>query len=161
MRWRWVEAEWQWSEKAEQGQYQRYPSERSPYEYKLRRKEDARVVRFHFFFRKKEVELERSGKQEPEVGEEVKLWAAWRSWERWLFPKTGAKWKIDVFYIFRLEVTEGQISAIRDEERVERCEREKGAEIGWVTSFQRFVCETENFVWNSLIYCKQMKMNSG
>ena len=35
-------------ERAEQGQYQRYPYERSPGDYKLRRQEIAKEVRFEF-----------------------------------------------------------------------------------------------------------------
>ena len=38
-----------------------------------------------------------------------------------------------------------------------KCEREKLVEIRRMTSFERFVSETENLVLNSLIYCKPMK----
>lgn len=37
------------------------------------------------------------------------------------------------------------------------CEREKRAKIGRMTSFERFVSERENFVMNSLVYCKPVK----
>ena len=37
------------------------------------------------------------------------------------------------------------------------CEQEKRAEIRRMTSFERFVSETENLVWESLIYCKPVK----
>ena len=68
------DTKWQWSEKAEQGQYKIYPSESSPGEYILKRKGDAKEVWFHFF---RKTEVERSGMQEPEVGEEVEC-LAWR-----------------------------------------------------------------------------------
>ena len=35
MKWRWVDTKWRWDETAMQGQYQRYPSERSPGDYRL------------------------------------------------------------------------------------------------------------------------------
>jgi hypothetical protein len=54
--------------KAEQGQYQRYPSDSSSGEYRLV-KEERKCERGDIFLRKTEVEW--SGKQEPEVGEEV------------------------------------------------------------------------------------------
>ena len=38
-----------------------------------------------------------------------------------------------------------------------RCEREKRAEIRRITSFERFVSETENLVLNPRIYCKPVK----
>ena len=38
-----------------------------------------------------------------------------------------------------------------------RCEREKRAEIRRMTSFERFVSETENLVLKSLLYCKPVK----
>jgi hypothetical protein len=53
----------------EQGQYQRYPSDSSPGEYRLV-KEERKCERGDIFFLR-ETEVERSGKQEPEVGEEV------------------------------------------------------------------------------------------
>ena len=38
-----------------------------------------------------------------------------------------------------------------------RCEREKRVEIRRMTSFERFMSETENLVLNPLIYCKPVK----
>ena len=69
----------------------------------------------------RKTEVERSEIQEPEVGEEeVEWWAEWRRCESRLFHKTGAEWKNDLLKIFRPEVTEGRLSVVRDEERVER-----------------------------------------
>jgi len=46
---------------------------------------------------------------------------------------------------------------IREEDRVERCEGngrryKNGAEVRRLTSFERFICERENLVLDSLIY---------
>jgi hypothetical protein len=56
------------SKKAEQGQYQRCLSESSPGEYRLSRKGNAKEVRFQIV---RKTEVESSGIQLPEVGEEV------------------------------------------------------------------------------------------
>ena len=50
--------------KAEQGQYQRYPSKSSPGDYILRRKGNSKEVRFNFF---RKTEVESSGMPESEV----------------------------------------------------------------------------------------------
>ena len=72
------------------------------------------------FLRKREVERSEIG--ESEAGkEEMEWWAEWRRCEGRLFHNTGAEWKKDLLVIFIPEVTEGRLSVIRDEERVERC----------------------------------------
>ncbi len=50
--------------KAEQGQYQRYPSDSSPGEYRLV-KEERKCEKGDFYFFLRKTGVERSGKQEP------------------------------------------------------------------------------------------------
>ena len=69
----------------------------------------------------RKTQLGRSEIQESEVGEgEVECCAERRRWEGRLFPKTGAERMNEIFDDFRPEVTEGRLSVIWDEERVER-----------------------------------------
>ena len=134
MRWRWVDTKWRWGEKPSRVSYQRYPSRRSPGEYRLWWKGDAKKWDFNFF-RKREVERSEIG--EWEVGKkEMEWWGEWRRHEGRLFHNTGAEWKNDLLVISRPEVTEGRLSVIVVEERVERWGvREKRAKIRRVTSF--------------------------
>jgi len=76
--------------------------------------------RWDFNFLRKTA-VERSEIQEPELAkEEVEWWAKWRRCEGRLFHNTGAKWKKDLLEICRPDETEGRLSVIRDDERVER-----------------------------------------
>ena len=63
--------------------------------------------------------MERREIQESEIcEEEVEWWADNLRCEVRLFHKAIAEWKDDMLEMFRPEMTEGQLSVVRDEERV-------------------------------------------
>ena len=100
------------------------------------------------FVRKREVE--RSEIQEPAIGTgNVEWWAEWRRCEGRLFHNTGAKWKNDLLEIVRPEETEGRLSVIRDEERVERWGVRERRERRWDKKDDQFweICEWEREPW--------------
>jgi len=56
------------------------------------------------------------------------------------------------------EVNAGRLSVMREEDRVQRSEgNERRANVRRLTSFERFLCERENLVFDFLIYLEPVK----
>ena len=90
-------------DKTEQGLYNRYPSERSPGEYRLRKKGNVKRRYFNF--------LERGGDVR-----DARARSRWSDEQHDIGEMEDYSMRQERSEMFRPEVTEGRVSMIRDEE---------------------------------------------